>query len=256
MGIKPKQKADIKSIVRKSYGKIAETGCGCSCSCTDMDTDQIAKSLGYSEEEIKAVPDANLGLGCGNPTALGEIKDGMVVLDLGSGAGFDCFLAAKKVGKTGKVIGVDMTEKMIKKARENAKKYGHDNVEFRLGDIEELPVDDGSVDVIISNCVINLVPDKSKAFQEAYRVLRPGGIMYISDMVLLEELTDEQKNDEDLIAGCVGGAILRDEYLKKITEAGFQLKKVIDDKDISRRQYKGLPVESLKLVAKKKNNRR
>jgi SAM-dependent methyltransferase len=252
MGIKPKQKADIKSIVRKSYGKIAETGCGCSCSCTDMDTDQIAKSLGYSEEEIKAVPDANLGLGCGNPTALGEIKDGMVVLDLGSGAGFDCFLAAKKVGKTGKVIGVDMTEKMIKKARENAKKYGHDNVEFRLGDIEELPVDDGSVDVIISNCVINLAPDKAKVFGEAFRVLKKGGKLLVSDMVLLKELSDMDKTDEKLIAGCVGGAVLKKEYVGLIKKAGFDVRILSEDKGISDRQYSGLPVESLKLTAYKR----
>jgi len=144
------KKREIKKIVRKSYGLIAETGCGCSCGCGTMDNEQIALSLGYSALEAKALQDANLGLGCGNPTALGEITAGMTVLDLGSGAGFDCFLAAKRVGETGKVIGVDMTEAMVKKARKNAQKYGFRNVEFRLGEIEELPVTDASVDVIIS----------------------------------------------------------------------------------------------------------
>jgi len=251
----------VKEVVKERYGKIASKGGSCNCgpSCCGNEVQspiQISESLGYSPKELTEVPESNLGLGCGNPGALGAIKEGNVVLDLGSGAGIDAFLAARRVGDQGKVIGVDFTKEMIIKATKTAKKNGFTNVVFRHGDIEELPVDSNSVDVVLSNCVINLVPDKSKAFQEAYRVLRPGGIMYISDMVLLEELTDEQKNDEDLIAGCVGGAILRDEYLKKITEAGFQLKKVIDDKDISRRQYKGLPVESLKLVAKKKNNRR
>lgn len=243
---------NIKKIVKESYGKIADTGCGCSCGCNNMDNGQIAKSLGYSEQEIKAVPEANLGLGCGNPTALGEIKEGMVVLDLGSGAGFDCFLAAKKVGKAGKVIGVDMTEKMVKKARENAKKYGFNNVEFRLGDIEELPVDDNSVDVIISNCVINLAPDKAKVFGEAFRVLKKGGKLLVSDMVLLKELSEIEKNDEKLIADCVGGAILKKEYLQLIKDAGLNVKILSEDRDISDRQYSGLPVESLKLTAYKK----
>ena len=169
------KKHEIKRIVKESYGKIADSGCCCSCACGGMDKEQIAKSLGYSEHEIRSIPEANLGLGCGNPTALGEIAESMAVLDLGSGAGIDCFLAAKKVGRKGKVIGVDMTEKMIRKARLNAKKYGFSNVEFRLGDIEALPVEDKSVDVIISNCVINLSPDKQKVFDEAYRVLKKEG---------------------------------------------------------------------------------
>ena len=244
--------ADIKKIVKESYAKIADTGCGCSCGCKGMDNEQIAKSLGYSEKDIKAVPDSNMGLGCGNPTALGEIKEGMIVLDLGSGAGFDCFLAAKKVGTTGKVIGVDMTEKMIQKARENAKKYGLNNVEFRLGDIEELPVDDNSVDVIISNCVINLAPDKAKVFSEAFRVLKKGGKLLVSDMVLLKELSEIDKKDEKLIAGCVGGAILKQEYIQLIRNAGLNVKVLSEDAEISDRQYNGLPVESLKLTAYKK----
>jgi len=242
----------IKKIVKQSYGKAAEQGCGCSCDCSQSTNGELAKSIGYSDEEITAVPDANLGLGCGNPTALGEIKEGITVLDLGSGAGFDCFLAAKKVGKKGKVIGVDMTPRMIQKARENAKKYGYKNVEFKLGDIENLPVEDNSVDAIISNCVINLSPDKSKVFKEAYRALRKGGKIFVSDMVLLKPLTEMQKNDNGLIAGCVGGAVLKEEYLRLIKEAGFDVEILSEDKEISDRQYKGFPVESLKLVAHKK----
>jgi len=249
---------NIKKIVKEHYGRIAQEGGPNSCrpSCCgnkSQDMIQISTSLGYTRKELEEVPESNLGLGCGNPGALGMIKKGDVVLDLGSGAGIDAFLAAKRVGPKGKVIGVDFTKKMIKRATDNAKKIGYANVEFRFGDIEDLPVDSDSVDVVLSNCVINLVPDKSKAFKEANRVLKPGGKMYISDMVLLKELTEEQRNDDDLIAGCVGGAILRDEYLRKVTEAGFQIKKVIDDKAISKKQYKGLPVESLKLVAKKRS---
>lgn len=247
------KKENIKKVVKESYGKIAESnGCCCSCSCNSMGSEDIAKTLGYSEHEIKAVPDANLGLGCGNPTALDEIKEGMAVLDLGSGAGFDCFLASKKVGAKGKVIGVDMTEKMIAKARENAKKYGYNNVEFRLGDIEELPVRDNSVDIIISNCVINLAPDKPKVFSEAYRALKEGGKLIVSDIVLLKELSQKDMEDEGLIAGCVGGAVLKDKYIGMIKKAGFEIKAISEDTDISKRQYNLLPVESLKLVAYRK----
>ena len=246
----------VKEIVKGKYSKIATEGGSC-CSgsgCCGGETQnpiQISADLGYSEAELKVVPSSNLGLGCGNPGALGSIKEGDTVLDLGSGAGMDAFLAANRVGKSGKVIGVDFTERMVKKARQNAKQSGFANVEFRHGDIEDLPVKSSSVDVVLSNCVINLVPDKSKAFKEAFRVLRPGGRMYISDMVLLSELTEEQRADEDLISGCVSGAVLKDEYLEIMKSAGFHIEKAIDDTGISRRQYKGLPVESLKLVAKK-----
>ena len=242
-----------KKIVKNHYKKIA-TGqmknCSCGCDGT-LDSDQISKAIGYSDDEMKTVPDANLGLGCGNPTALGEIKEGDVVLDLGSGAGFDCFLAAKKVGYSGKVIGVDMTEEMIEKARKNAEQYGYKNVEFRFGDIEDLPVDDNSVDIIISNCVINLAPDKLKVFKEAYRVLKTDGRMYVSDIVLLEELTEEQKNDEDLVAGCVGGALLKEDYLKIIRDAGLNYRIISEDKEISKIQYQGIPLESLHIEASK-----
>ena len=238
----------IKKIVNESYSKIAKTsntGCGCGC----KGNQNISKSIGYSDEEINAVPEANLGLGCGNPTALGKIEEGDIVLDLGSGAGFDAFLAAKKVGVTGKVIGVDMTEDMIKKARENAQKYNYKNVEFKLGDIENLPIDDNSIDVIISNCVINLAPDKSKVFKEAYRVLKTNGRMFVSDIVLLKPLSENERNDEELIAGCVGGALLKDDYLEIIKKTGFQINILGENKDISKRQYQGLPLESLAVEA-------
>jgi len=178
---------------------------------------------------------------------MGEIREGDVVLDLGSGAGFDCFLAAKKVGLSGRVIGVDMSEEMVERARANADKYGYKNVEFRLGDIEELPVKDNSIDIIISNCVINLAPDKSKVFSEAHRVLKKGGKMYISDIVLLKNLSKEQKGNEELIAGCVGGALLKNDYLGIVKKAEFKVKILSEDKDISKRQYQGIPLESLKI---------
>ncbi len=241
----------VKKIVKKFYGKIAAgKSCGCSCGGGGKaENERIAKSIGYSAKEIKAVPGANLGLGCGNPVAMGKIKEGDTVLDLGSGAGFDSFLAGRRVGKSGKVIGVDMTPEMIGKARANAEKYGYKNIEFRLGDIEKLPVDDCSIDVIISNCVINLAPDKAKVFAEGYRVLRPGGRMYVSDIVLLKKLSPAQKADENLVAGCVGGALLKKDYLKIIREAGFKVKILSEDREISKRQYEGAALESLKVEA-------
>ena len=246
------RKTTVKKIVKESYGKIARTGCDCTCGCNGMDKERVAKSLGYSAEEIAIVPDANLGLGCGNPTALGELRKGMTVLDLGSGAGFDCFLAAKKVGASGRVIGVDMTSAMIKKARTIAKKYNYTNVEFRLGEIEHLPLDDAAVDVIISNCVINLSPDKMQVFREAYRVLRKGGRLFVSDIVLLEKLSNNDREDKRLIAGCVGGAMLKEDYLHLMKNAGFAVKNISEDRGISKRQYAGFPLESLKVVAVKK----
>ena len=238
----------VKKLVKEKYGKIAE-GESCCCSCK-AGSQEISKSIGYSDNDIGVVPETNMGLGCGNPTALGEIKEGDIVLDLGSGAGLDCFIAAKKVG-SGRVIGVDMTEEMIEMSRRNSEKYGFKNVEFRLGEIESLPVDDNSVDVIISNCVINLSPDKSKVFKEAFRVLRKGGRLFVSDIVLLEELTEEQKNDVDLLTGCVAGALMRDDYIKKIKEAGFNTKIIKENKSISKEQYNGIALESLGVEATK-----
>lgn len=240
---------EIKNIVKKSYANIATSQSSCGCGCGSAKA--ISKSIGYSDKEMNAVPEANLGLGCGNPIALSKIKEGDAVLDLGSGAGFDAFLASKKVGASGKVIGVDMTEEMIAKAKENAQKYNYKNVEFRLGDIEALPIDDNSIDIIISNCVINLAPNKLKVFKEAYRVLKSGGRMYISDIVLLDNLTDEQKNDEILIAGCVGGALLKDDYIAIIKESGLEVNVLGENKEISKKQYQGMPLESLAVEAVK-----
>jgi len=208
------EKDNIKKIVKDAYKEIAVSGSGCGCSCNKAKN--ISKSIGYSDEELKIVGEANLGLGCGNPLAFGKIKEGDVVLDLGSGAGIDAILAAKKVGKMGKVIGVDMTEEMVEKAKENAKAQGIKNAEFILGEIENLPIEDNFVDTIITNCVINLSPDKAKTFSEACRVLKPGGRIYLSDIVLLEELSEEQRNDKDLLSGCVAGALLKEDYLDKI----------------------------------------
>lgn len=216
---------DIKKIVRDSYGKIATQNtscCGGNSYCGGGNFNDISRIIGYSDTQLTNVPnDANLGLGCGNPLAITSLKKGDVVLDLGSGAGFDTFLASRQVGDTGKVIGVDLTDEMVKKAKENAKKGSYTNVEFRQGDIEALPVDDASIDAIISNCVINLAPDKTKVFKEAYRVLKTGGRMMISDVVLSKELPEELKEDATLLAGCVSGAILKQDYMNLLTKVGF-----------------------------------
>ena len=236
---------DIKKIVKNSYKEIAKESCSC---CNEKQDDiDIAKSIGYTDDEIAIAKEANLGLGCGNPTAFANIKEGDTVLDLGSGAGFDAFLALKKVGNSGKVYGVDMTEEMIEKAKGLADKYGYKNVEFKLADIDNLPFKNQSIDIIISNCVINLVPDKSKVFKEAYRVLKDNGRMFVSDIVLLENLKEEQKNDERLIAGCVGGALLKEDYLKIISNVGFNFIIIDEDTDISKKQYNGINLESLKV---------
>lgn len=220
----------IKKVVREGYAKIAKQEGDCSCCGSAELTQHISRKIGYTEEELKAVPEgANLGLGCGNPVALASLKEGEIVLDLGSGGGFDCFLAAQRVSKKGKVIGVDMTPEMIEKARENAKKGGYENVEFILGEIENLPVADNYVDVVISNCVINLSRDKSRVFAEAYRVLKPGGRLMISDIVLLKELPDFIKNSIEAYIGCLSGAIMKNEYIKIIKEAGFEDVRIIDE---------------------------
>lgn len=238
---------NIKKIVKEKYKEIAVKDSGCGCGCDN--NREISKNIGYSDEDILTGDGANLGLGCGNPVAISKIKEGDIVLDLGCGAGFDCFLAAKKVGKSGKVIGVDMTEKMIEKAKLNAKKLGAKNVEFIFGEIEKLPLGDNSVDIIITNCVINLTPDKLKTFKEAYRVLRKGGRIYLSDIVLLKGLSHEQKNDENLLAGCVAGALLKEDYLDKIKSAGFNVRILSENKEISEKQYNGMALESLMVEA-------
>ncbi len=240
---------ETKQIVKEKYKEIAVKGSGCGCNCNG--SKDISKSIGYSDEDILIGKGANLGLGCGNPVAISKIKEGDTVLDLGCGAGFDCFLAAKKVGAKGKVIGVDMTEEMIKKARLNAKKFGAKNTEFILAEIENLPLKDDSIDIIITNCVVNLTPDKSKAFKEAYRVLRKGGRIYLSDIVLLKELPKEQRNDKDLLTGCVAGALLKKDYLNKIKDIGFDVKILFENKEISKKQYNGIALESLIIEAVK-----
>jgi len=218
-GIKEAVKARFAATVKQS------SSCGCSKKANYLDKGFIqtaSKVAGYSDRELQNVPEgANLGLGCGNPVAFALIKKGDVVLDLGAGAGVDCFLAANIVGPRGRVIGVDMTPEMIDKARENAWNNNYRNVEFRLGEIENLPVDSSTVDVIISNCVINLSTDKPRVFQEAYRVLKPGGTLMVSDMALLEDLPDYVHNSVEAYVRCVGGAMRRDEYLNTIQQAGF-----------------------------------
>ena len=238
-----KKPKEIKQIVKDKYKEIAVSGSSCGCGCSSAKS--ISKSIGYSDEELKIVDEANLGLGCGNPLAFGKIKEGDIVLDLGSGAGIDAILAAKKVGNKGRVIGVDMTEEMVERARDNAKKQNITNAEFLLGEIENLPLKDNSVDTIITNCVINLTPDKAKTFNEAYRVLKPGGRIYLSDIVLLEELSEVQRNDKDLLSGCVAGALLKEDYLNKIKNAGFKVRILYENKRISKKQYNGIALESL-----------
>lgn len=218
---------EIKKIVRDGYAKAVTQSTSCcstnSCCGGTGQAKKISKIVGYSDSEMSAVPEgANLGFGCGNPVAFASLKEGDVVLDLGSGAGFDAFLAAKKVGETGRVIGVDMTPEMLAKAKENAKKGKYTNVEFRLGEIEKLPVEDNSIDVIISNCVINLSPDKELVFKEANRVLKSGGRLMVSDLALAKDLPKELKDSIEAYVGCLSGAIKKDEYLKLITMAGFK----------------------------------
>ena len=215
----------IKEVVKEKYAQIAgqdQESCCPSCGC-GISTVSFAQAIGYSGKDLEHIPqEAIMGLGCGNPTAIAELKTGDVVLDLGSGAGVDVFLAATKVGPTGRVIGVDMTEEMVDKAKAIARDHGYQNVDFRIGEIEKLPVEDGSVDIVISNCVINLSPDKAEVFREAYRVLKLGGRLTVSDIVSEGALPNDVKNDSDAWACCIGGALEQGEYLAKIGEAGFE----------------------------------
>jgi arsenite methyltransferase len=217
----------VKEMVREGYGKIALQSCSC---CGSGDCEEISRRVGYGERQLEETPEgANLGLGCGNPTALASIRAGYTVLDLGSGAGLDCFLASASVGPGGQVIGVDMTPEMVERANRNAREYGYENVEFRMGEIECLPVDDGSVDLILSNCVINLSPDKPRVFAEAFRVLKPGGRLCISDLVLVGDLPDEVRTSVAAYIGCLSGAVRKEQYLQFIRDAGFSGVSVITD---------------------------
>jgi len=233
---------EIKRAVKEGYARIAKQATSYYSSQEGSgyfdNLEDICKRIGYSEEDISAAPpESNLGLGCGNPVALAAIKEGERVLDMGSGAGFDCFLASSLVGPSGQVIGVDITSEMVDKARANAKKGGYENIDFRQGDLENMPVADSYVDVVISNCVINLVPNKRLVFKEAFRVLRPGGRLAISDVVLTKELPEFVKNSTRAYIGCLAGAIMKEEYLQIIRNIGFS--------DVSVAAESSFPVQSL-----------
>jgi len=229
---------EIKEFVRKTYAKVANSGCSC---CGDssqlLSGVELAALAGYSDDELRDLPAKvkQVFAGCGNPVALSELKRGETVLDIGSGGGLDAFLAAKKVGTTGRVVGVDFTREMIRRAMRNAKELGLKNVEFQFGDAEDMPVETGSVDVVISNCVVNLAPDKDKVFKEAYRVLKPGGRMVISDIVTEGELPEEIRRDPRYWAGCVAGALEIEDYLKKIRKAGFKHVNVLSRTNFTKR---------------------
>lgn len=226
---------EIRSRVRERYASVAsakQAGCGCStpscCSTKPPSAKAISARVGYSAGELDAVPEgANMGLGCGNPQAIAMLKKGEVVVDLGAGGGFDCFLAARQVGPRGKVIGVDMTPEMVSKARENAQKGKSTNVEFRLGEIEHLPVADNTADVILSNCVINLSPDKPQVYRDAFRVLKPGGRLAISDVVAVKPIPNAVRRDLEKHSGCVSGAATAAELKRMMKSAGFQKIQVI-----------------------------
>jgi ubiquinone/menaquinone biosynthesis C-methylase UbiE len=219
----------VRDMVREGYARIASREATC-CSAEARNADEIARRIGYSEEELQTVPEgANLGVGCGTPLALADVRPGETVLDLGSGAGFDALLAAKAVGPAGRVIGVDMTPEMNARAAANARVAGATHVEFRQGTIEALPLADASVDVVISNCVINLSPEKPRVFREAYRVLRPGGRLALSDLVLRAPLPPGLLRSAEAYVGCIAGAMLRDEYVAAIEAAGFREVEVVSE---------------------------
>lgn len=229
----------IRSNVREKYAKVARQQSSCcgpasSCCGSAVSVTTIAQKVGYSEEDLGTVPEgANLGLGCGNPVAIASLQPGEIVLDLGSGPGFDCFLAARRVGETGRVIGVDMTPEMVTRARENAEKGNYHNVEFRLGEIEHLPVADNSVDVILSNCVINLSTDKPQVFREAFRVLKNDGRLMISDTVIVRPLPESFIQSMAAYVGCISGAMRKEEYITTVEAVGFKDVRVVKENPLS-----------------------
>ena len=231
-------KSEVKKNVRERYASVVTEGTSCCGSpaadstacCGTAPEVERSETVGYSKEELDSLPEgANLGLGCGNPLAFSSIREGDTVVDLGSGGGIDCFLAAKQVGDTGNVIGIDMTPEMLERARANAEKGGYTNVEFRLGEIEALPVADATVDLVISNCVINLSPEKDRVFREIFRVLKPGGQFFVSDIVLKKPLPEVVRQSVAAYAGCVAGALLKEDYLQTITDAGFSEPTVLSE---------------------------
>lgn len=249
---------EVKAYVKQRYSEIAQAeGSCCTAACCTPSATDAALRAGYSENDLNAIPEASsMGLGCGNPVALASLRAGEAVLDLGSGGGIDVFLAAKKVGATGKAIGVDMTEDMVDRSRELARKYGYENVEFKLGEIEDLPIEDDSIDVIISNCVINLSPDKMKVFQEAYRVLKPTGRLLISDIVTEGELPDDVKNSYAAWASCIAGALEKNQYLDVLKRAQFKDIRIVSEStrsiDVSK-EHRGT-ITSIQLEAYKRHS--
>ncbi|MDW8002359.1 MAG: arsenite methyltransferase [Deltaproteobacteria bacterium] len=249
------ERSNLKEIVKTAYGKIAKEASSCcgqhSGCCGNPDFQkEIYRKTGYSEEDLAQVPqEANLGLGCGNPSLYAGLREGEKVLDIGSGAGFDCFLASKMVGRTGKVIGVDITKEMVNKAKAIAKKEGYDNVEFIVGDMESLPISENSIDVVISNCAINLSTDKGRVFAEVYRILKPGGRIAISDIVLSKELPDSVKNSIDAYISCVSGALMREEYLRILKDSGFCDVKIIEESFFSQGEFTPDSVSSLRSIS-------
>lgn len=249
--------SDVKEAVRDKYGKIASAGsscCGPNCGCgADNSAESVTLMMNdrYTNVDDQIVQAADLGLGCGTPTAFADMKEGMTVLDLGSGAGIDVFLAAKKVGPTGKAIGLDMTDEMLKLARRNKAKLGIENAEFWKGEIENMPIESESIDRILSNCVINLVPDKRRAFAEMYRVLKPGGKFTISDIVSIGEMPANIRKDLELWAGCVAGAVDKEEYLQIVRNAGFKNLSVVAEKKYSLDQSVPFGLVSITLTAEK-----
>lgn len=243
-------KKNIQQEVQKKYGEIAASSGSCcgpkqGCGCSAPAAGDLSTGVGYSLAELASIPEgANLGLGCGNPVALASLRPGETVLDLGSGGGIDCFLAARRVGPAGRVIGVDMTPEMIHLARENAQKSDQKNVEFRLGEIENLPLADGAIDAAISNCVINLSIDKDRVFREIHRVLKPGGRMMVSDIVLDGDLPEKVKDSVAAYTGCIGGALKRDDYLDAITKAGFTRVEIVAETSVPVDLWADLPEEA------------